>query len=743
MFVKWDELMDIITDYSVQNKLLEKFCDTAHDKKVNFCMSNTFIRSCIDRWLDSPEFDNSLKNVNKSKHIRVEGNKILKLNDYEKCFNLYTQAAQYALPDSLEYALSLSNRSVVCFKLNKFYDCLKDIEMTLDILNLINSSFKDNEKDILVVKLLKRKIQSLLALCHYTNAYTCWQELSKMSPNIYKKFLDDELIQRCNDLPKYFIKNEEKHKSPKPKILTENSIQTILKTNNVTLPFKSSKLELCCSETKGRHFIASTKINYGELLIFEKPVTFVLLSEYYESFCYNCCSALKYHSIPCKGCSSILYCSIECREKSWELYHCWECKQGASIFKCIGIAHLALRLTLETCQNTNNEAVNNLLTHINDFNSLELYQYCLTATLLLLFLEKKTDFFSKNPKLTSSLVGSELLHHMTRLVCNGNAISTYIESRDISTPMSPLIEESESRIGTAIFPTSSMLNHSCDPNIFSSNILNFVVIKASRDIKKGEEVTNCYGPNFRRMRFSERQAALKMQYYFDCKCNICMDPVKDNAFHHQFNRLVCLSCKNEMRETIFDLETKQIILCDHCSKSFKSLQYSQHLAKVDETYNKALKEFESDYFSIKYFPKEDCTKKVIGSLLECLTFYKLVLNHKNSYILKCQDNIAKCLAMIADYSKSLEHLNSTFITIEQRYGENSLEVAYELKKITDIMSENIDSECYNNKSSIKKALKYIKRAMNIFHALLSAWDIPYNEPVRSMQAKYDNLSSWL
>lgn len=30
-------------------------------------------------------------------------------------------------------------------------------------------------------------------------------------------------------------------------------------------------------------------------------------------------------------------------------------------------------------------------------------------------------------------------------------------------------------------------------NYLCSNILKYVVIKASRDIKKGEEVTNCYG----------------------------------------------------------------------------------------------------------------------------------------------------------------------------------------------------------------------------------------------------------
>lgn len=64
-------------------------------------------------------------------------------------------------------------------------------------------------------------------------------------------------------------------------------------------------------------------------------------------------------------------------------------------------------------------------------------------------------------------MGNELLCHMTRLVCNGNAISTHIISGCDSGALNSIIDESQPRIGTAIFPTSSLLNHSCDPNIFS------------------------------------------------------------------------------------------------------------------------------------------------------------------------------------------------------------------------------------------------------------------------------------
>lgn len=64
-------------------------------------------------------------------------------------------------------------------------------------------------------------------------------------------------------------------------------------------------------------------------------------------------------------------------------------------------------------------------------------------------------------------MGFELLQHITRLVCNGNAISSHLLSDYETEALCSIVDESQPRIGTAIFPTSSILNHSCDPNIFS------------------------------------------------------------------------------------------------------------------------------------------------------------------------------------------------------------------------------------------------------------------------------------
>lgn len=82
-------------------------------------------------------------------------------------------------------------------------------------------------------------------------------------------------------------------------------------------------------------------------------------------------------------------------------------------------------------------------------------------------MQNKTDFFHCYPNLVFNNVGFELLQHITRLVCNGNAISSQLISDYETEALGSIVNASQPRIGTAIFPTSSLLNHSCDPNIFS------------------------------------------------------------------------------------------------------------------------------------------------------------------------------------------------------------------------------------------------------------------------------------
>jgi hypothetical protein len=64
-------------------------------------------------------------------------------------------------------------------------------------------------------------------------------------------------------------------------------------------------------------------------------------------------------------------------------------------------------------------------------------------------------------------IGGLLLRHIEQLVCNGHAI-TELQITQISD--SSLIDsKSQERVATAIYPTTSLLNHSCDSSIIQDS----------------------------------------------------------------------------------------------------------------------------------------------------------------------------------------------------------------------------------------------------------------------------------
>lgn len=89
----------------------------------------------------------------------------------------------------------------------------------------------------------------------------------------------------------------------------------------------------------------------------------------------------------------------------------------------------------------------------------------------------KTDYFSDNEK--SAGTGSEiviqvcalLLRHIAQLVCNAHAITKLDSDRNPANMSvncyNTVVSESQQRIATAIYPSASMMNHSCDPNIIN------------------------------------------------------------------------------------------------------------------------------------------------------------------------------------------------------------------------------------------------------------------------------------
>ncbi len=60
-------------------------------------------------------------------------------------------------------------------------------------------------------------------------------------------------------------------------------------------------------------------------------------------------------------------------------------------------------------------------------------------------------------------------------------------------------------IGAGIYPTLAMFNHSCDPSIVRFYVEDVVCVQAIKNIRKGEEICENYGPIFFHSNKEDRQ----------------------------------------------------------------------------------------------------------------------------------------------------------------------------------------------------------------------------------------------
>merc|ERR1719322_342637 len=124
------------------------------------------------------------------------------------------------------------------------------------------------------------------------------------------------------------------------------------------------------------------------------------------------------------------------------------------------------------------------------------------------------DKFTEDEKFISAV----LIYVFQLLRYNMHAILAEDVSGDSPNNWNKWISKS---MGTAIYPTLALLNHSCDPNITKYFDGKKVVVVAGKKIFKGEEVTENYFPFYPYISTEDRQKFLLKHYCFDCKCVAC------------------------------------------------------------------------------------------------------------------------------------------------------------------------------------------------------------------------------
>ena len=77
------------------------------------------------------------------------------------------------------------------------------------------------------------------------------------------------------------------------------------------------------------------------------------------------------------------------------------------------------------------------------------------------------------------------------------------------------------RIALAVYPTASLVNHSCQPNVALQFDGALLTARALEPLQPGNPVLHCYGPQKGSLITPLRRQQLQEQYHFLCRCRAC------------------------------------------------------------------------------------------------------------------------------------------------------------------------------------------------------------------------------
>ncbi|RVE63979.1 hypothetical protein OJAV_G00141670 [Oryzias javanicus] len=653
------------------------------------------------------------KNTEQAVKYREKGNSHFKAADYKVATLHYSQGVCFAPGSSEQLSLCYANRSAALYRLKHYQDCLDDIERAL------NAGYPSN----LSHKLQDRRTMCLNQLCKKTavdNPSLCSNGKARASASN---------VGIC------------------PKVSVDYNLE------------------------KGRHLVAVERIAPGDVILTDRPYSFVLIPEMEETRkkdartelfgtqhrrCHQCL-AETLCPVPCDGCSYSRYCSARCQREAWEEHHCWECSLEADLMAMGVIAHLALRITLKAGLKIIPEArqpvtdrheeanglisspcsdevdpfashygdsymsVFHLLHHISNQSTAVRFLYAVTAAALYMKLSEAGYFLvSRNinkhslanspapcgPKEKEGdaeqsseqwLLGSAILRHMLQLRCNAQAITVL---QDTEVENSRVQSRQEIRVATAMFPSLSLLNHSCSPNttlVFRTvtddagcveGLADIsiseerreirgvsVTVRAAKVIKAGQEVLHCYGPHSSRMVAKDRQRLLQEQYYFLCQCEACSDPEKDEESKQPGVKgrpseagLLCFKCKAVLKKS-----REGRFLCSTCSYQTTSTEVSNKIHEIRIVLEKAV-----------HLMEEERPAEALQLLKKTESHSGLMLAETHPLHGELADATARAYATMGEWKKAASHLECGAAATSSQYGEDSIELGQQLFKLVQL-----------------------------------------------------------
>ncbi|PRP73544.1 SET and MYND domain-containing protein 4-like [Planoprotostelium fungivorum] len=612
-------------------------------------------------------------NINKLRKRNVCGKSLKDAMDWKKKGNdhfqrkrikesleCYSQLVLTSPRGSEELSFGYANRSAALFHLDHFSDAIEDATRAIE-----SNEYPKEKK----YKILQRRGLCYMAEKRWKEAISDFQKASEQCGD------DKERDAIKKNLEKATSGLKEDTTQP-----TDPSSKTNKKNNYLSPPRlhtdianASASLDLQLSTVVGRHFVASSPIPHGEIIISEDPYAAVLLRDHENERCHHCFKVTRAF-VPCNRCCVARFCSKKCVDysKCGSAFYQKAPTQLILTLRIVARRNFQRQIGVERDDdgdsdgssvgdsipgtdesgrfNADYRSVQSLLPHFDEFPLIDLLDNLFNASMAVLCLRESGE---------NSWEFDGILHHLCQLRTNVHAITEMVDEPERKDSVK---QYRQKRIAEALYVTSSLLNHSCSPNTLVAYEGRKIVIRSTEDIVEGAEVSHCYGPHAGHMGYKGRQFHLKKQYFFDCQR-------EDTGGFNCPNR--CGIQLQEMNGWTNDKSDR--LQCRRCKITVPVRKLEEDEEMADQYFDKAreYKERQEIDTAIQWY------RKCLEKRNKLYTKFHLKIGEVN-------DAIGEIHASRKEWKAAAEHVAKAIEVNERNFGEDSPELGHEYAKIASI-----------------------------------------------------------
>ncbi|CAB4066922.1 unnamed protein product [Lepeophtheirus salmonis] len=746
----WQGILDSLTEKALKDGLVLALsrADT-FEGKISRVQYSIGIRNKIASWISHCAENRYTKSGAVASKLRDEGNiKFPQKENVGVCLRLYSESVISAGEYGPELGLAYGNRSATLYQLNHYEAALEDIHLAFKHHYPLNLRYKLHQRQGSCLAQLGRFSEAIQA---FERGLTSLKDALKLRPE--KK---DALAKDINAL-KVEVMNSKDTK-------IESSMATLPPSepsngNNPDFPSASSKLTLQRYNGE-RRVVAHEKVDLGETLFIESPYAMVLLPGFYSTLCHHCTKAFV-APIPCLKCTQPRFCSEKCRSIAWDVYHQFECT-GLDLAHSVGIAHLALRIILnagfplikslmkdihkvwkykgslnfeeidfvdnDICNEKKNSYIKvfNLMDHVDDLSPEDLFQYTVTAILLTTYLQKRTKFFKQAPSSLESnmenlglnesddpemflFIAGLMLKHICQLVCNGSAIYEVLPETvsdcdmDVSNNNPIVYSTSQQRVATAIYSSVSMLNHSCNPNC--STVMDLIL---EGILSQNEE--KCFNSSITStapVKYVQMSPSLISRIAFSLSnVTFAPGPVFDSGKEGGGS------------------PSSAPGICGDCGREQENSDHVREVLVAYNLYKNGIDALDRGLVCDALPLLQSCYQMRVEALYA---------NHRE--VTEVANQLAKAYCTMGSFEESAQYLQVTLPAILERFGEYSLEYAYELLNYADVMI----CDFQDGSKRISRFLEKIEDTRNCLIKAATVFDLHYGKWNKTYRENYGQI----